>query len=94
MACAKLSPEGEKFDPNLHQAMFEVPNPEVPSGQVVQVVQDGYVIGERVLRPAMVGVAKGWSQAGSALRIRFRAERESVGAGRTGRRLIIAVRLA
>ncbi|MCC5978573.1 MAG: nucleotide exchange factor GrpE [Salinarimonas sp.] len=55
----KLAPEGEKFDPNLHQAMFEVPNPEVPSGQVVQVVQDGYVIGERVLRPAMVGVAKG-----------------------------------
>jgi molecular chaperone GrpE len=55
----KLSPEGGKFDPNLHQAMFEVPDPSVPSGQVVQVVQDGYVIGERVLRPAMVGVAKG-----------------------------------
>lgn len=55
----RLSPEGGKFDPNLHQAMFEVPDPSVPSGQVVQVVQDGYVIGERVLRPAMVGVAKG-----------------------------------
>lgn len=55
----KLAPEGGKFDPNLHQAMFEVPDPSVPSGQVVQVVQDGYVIGERVLRPAMVGVAKG-----------------------------------
>ncbi len=62
----KLSPEGEKFDPNLHQAMFEVPNPEVPSGQVVQVVQDGYVIGERVLRPAMVGVAKGGPKPGQA----------------------------
>ncbi len=60
----KLAPEGEKFDPNLHQAMFEVPNPEVPSGQVVQVVQDGYVIGERVLRPAMVGVAKGGPKPG------------------------------
>lgn len=55
----KLSPEGGRFDPNLHQAMFEVPNPDVPNGQVVQVVQDGYVIGERVLRPALVGVAKG-----------------------------------
>lgn len=55
----KLAPQGEKFDPNLHQAMFEVPDPSVPSGQVVQVMQDGYVIGERVLRPAMVGVAKG-----------------------------------
>ena len=55
----KLEPVGEKFDPNFHQAMFEVPNPEVPNNTVVQVVQDGYVIGERVLRPAMVGVAKG-----------------------------------
>lgn len=55
----RLDPEGERFDPNLHQAMFEVPNSEVPSGTVVQVVQTGYVIGERVLRPALVGVAKG-----------------------------------
>jgi molecular chaperone GrpE len=55
----KLEPHGEKFDPHLHQAMFEVPNPEVPSGTVVQVVQAGYVIGDRVLRPALVGVAKG-----------------------------------
>ncbi len=55
----KLSPEGEKFDPNFHQAMFEVPNPAVPANTVVQVVQPGYSIGERVLRPAMVGVAKG-----------------------------------
>lgn len=59
----KLSPEGGRFDPNLHQAMFEVPNPDVPNGQVVQVVQDGYVIGERVLRPALVGVAKGGPKA-------------------------------
>ncbi|PTE08297.1 nucleotide exchange factor GrpE [Mesorhizobium helmanticense] len=55
----KLEPEGEKFDPNFHQAMFEVPNPAVPANTVVQVVQPGYSIGERVLRPAMVGVAKG-----------------------------------
>jgi molecular chaperone GrpE len=55
----KLAPEGEKFDPNFHQAMFEVSNPDVPANTVVQVVQPGYSIGERVLRPAMVGVAKG-----------------------------------
>ena len=55
----KLEPIGEKFDPHFHQAMFEVPNESVPNNTVVEVVQDGYVIGDRVLRPAMVGVAKG-----------------------------------
>ena len=55
----KIEPQGEKFDPNLHQAMYEVPDPSVPSGSVVQVIQPGYVIGERILRPAMVAVAKG-----------------------------------
>lgn len=55
----KLEPIGEKFDPNFHQAMFEVPNESVPNNTVVEVVQDGYVISDRVLRPAMVGVAKG-----------------------------------
>lgn len=55
----KLSPLGEKFDPHLHQAMFEVPNPQVVTGTVVQVMQDGFAIGGRVLRPALVGVAKG-----------------------------------
>jgi len=55
----KFNPEGQKFDPNLHQAMFEIPNPEVPNNSVQQVVQEGYQIGERILRPAMVGVAKG-----------------------------------
>jgi molecular chaperone GrpE len=55
----KLDPIGQKFDPNFHQAMFEVPNADVPNNTVVQVVQDGLSIGERVLRPAMVGVAKG-----------------------------------
>ena len=55
----KIDAEGQKFDPNFHQAMFEIPNPNVPNNTVVQVVQAGFVIGERVLRPAMVGVAKG-----------------------------------
>ncbi|MFG1403285.1 nucleotide exchange factor GrpE [Xanthobacter sediminis] len=59
----RIEPRGEKFDPNLHQAMFEVPDPSVPNGTVVQVVQAGYVIGERVLRPAMVGVARGGPKA-------------------------------
>jgi molecular chaperone GrpE len=59
----KLDPQGQKFDPNVHQAMFEIPNPEVPNGTVVQVVQSGYVIGERVLRPALVGVSKGGPKA-------------------------------
>lgn len=55
----KLSPMGEKFDPNLHQAMFEIPNDAVPAGIVLQVMQDGFAIGARVLRPALVGVSKG-----------------------------------
>ncbi|SFA96429.1 molecular chaperone GrpE [Rhizobium sp. NFR07] len=55
----KIDAEGEKFDPNFHQAMFEVPNPNVPNNTVIQVVQAGFTIGDRVLRPAMVGVAKG-----------------------------------
>src|SRR5918997_1027797 len=55
----RLDPQGQKFDPNVHQAMFEIPNAEVPNGTVLQVVQSGYVIGERVLRPALVGVSKG-----------------------------------
>lgn len=55
----QLNPEGEKFNPNFHQAMFEVPNSEIPNGTVVQVMQAGYKIGDRVLRPAMVGVSKG-----------------------------------
>lgn len=50
---------GEKFDPSHHQAMFEIETAEVPAGTVAEVVQTGYLIGERVLRPAMVGVAKG-----------------------------------
>lgn len=55
----KFEPLGAKFDPNLHQALFEVPDPNVPAGLVAQVVQAGFMIGDRVLRPARVGVSKG-----------------------------------
>ena len=55
----KFDPKGVKFDPNLHQAIFEVPDANVASGSIAQVIQPGYMIGERVLRPAMVGVSKG-----------------------------------
>ena len=54
----KFSPQGEKFDPNLHQAMYEIQDPNLPSGSVGQVIQAGYMIGERVLRPALVAVVK------------------------------------
>ncbi len=59
----KLEPLGQKFDPNMHQAMFELPDESVPSGTVKQVIQAGYAIGERVLRPALVGVSKGGPKA-------------------------------
>ncbi len=55
----RVDPKGERFDPNKHQAMFEVENSGVPEGTVVEVVQQGYSIAERILRPALVGVAKG-----------------------------------
>jgi molecular chaperone GrpE len=61
-----IEAEGQKFDPHKHQAMFEVPDPSRPEGTVVQVVQTGYAIGDRVLRPAMVGVAKGGPANGNA----------------------------
>jgi molecular chaperone GrpE len=62
----KFDPMGQKFDPNFQQAMYEVPDPSVPSGTVVQVVQAGFTIGERVLRPALVGVSKGGAKAAPA----------------------------
>jgi molecular chaperone GrpE len=62
----QFTPQSEKFDPNLHQAIFEVPDASVPAGSVVQVVQPGYMIGERVLRPALVGVSKGGPKMGPA----------------------------
>jgi molecular chaperone GrpE len=62
----KFEPVGEKFDPNLHQAMFEVPDASKPAGTIAQVVQPGYMIGERVLRPALVAVAKGGPKASAS----------------------------
>lgn len=60
----KVEPEvGEKFDHKFHQAMFEVPTPDHAPGSVMQVVAAGYVIKDRLLRPAMVGVAKGEAKA-------------------------------
>jgi len=55
----RFDPKGEKFDPNLHQAMYEVADSSLPAGTIAQVVQPGYMIGDRVLRPALVAVAKG-----------------------------------
>jgi molecular chaperone GrpE len=54
----KIEPVGEKFDPNFHQAMFEIPTNDQSPGTVVQVLQPGYIIHDRLLRPAMVGIAK------------------------------------
>lgn len=62
----KLDPMNQKFDPNRHQAMYEVEDASVPSGTVVQVVQAGYTIGERVLRPALVAVSKGGPKVAAA----------------------------
>ena len=62
----RIDPLGQKFDPNRHQAMFEVEDLSVPSGSVVQVMQAGYLIGERVLRPALVAVSKGGAKASAA----------------------------
>ena len=62
----KFDPAGQKFDPNLHQAMYEVPDQSVPSGTVAHVVQAGYMIGDRILRPALVGVAKGGAKPAAA----------------------------
>jgi molecular chaperone GrpE len=59
----KLDPKGQKFDPNFHQAIFEAPDETLPAGSVAQVVQTGWTIGDRVLRPAMVGVSKGGPKA-------------------------------
>jgi molecular chaperone GrpE len=55
-----IAPEvGDKFDPNMHQAMFEAPFPDVKAGHILQVMAEGYLIGDRLLRPAQVGVSAG-----------------------------------
>ena len=55
----KIEPVGQPFDPKLHHALFEIENPEKPSGTVMQVIEAGYVLRERLLREAKVGVSKG-----------------------------------
>lgn len=63
----RIEPQkGEKFDHNLHQAMFEVPTADQAPGTIAQVIQGGYVIADRLLRPALVGVAKAAPQADAA----------------------------
>ncbi|MEM0988852.1 MAG: nucleotide exchange factor GrpE [Pseudomonadota bacterium] len=60
----KVTPEpGERFDPNRHQAMFEAPVPGAEPGTVIEVMQAGFVIADRLLRPALVGVAKAAAEA-------------------------------
>jgi molecular chaperone GrpE len=54
----RIDPDGERFDHNLHQAIFEAERPGKPSGMIIEVLQPGYVLHDRLLRPAMVGVAK------------------------------------
>jgi molecular chaperone GrpE len=55
----RIDPTGERFDHNFHQAVFEMENTGRPAGTVVELLQPGYVLHDRLLRPAMVGVAKG-----------------------------------
>ena len=54
----RIDPKGERFDHNFHQAVFEAERPDAPAGTVIEVLQPGYVLHDRLLRPAMVGVAK------------------------------------
>jgi len=61
----RIDPKGERFDHNFHQAIFEAERPDVPAGTIVEVLQPGYVLQDRLLRPAMVGVAKGGAKADS-----------------------------
>ena len=60
-----FTPQGEKFDPNVHQAMYEIADGSSPPGTVAQVIQAGFMIGDRVLRPALVAVAKAPPKASS-----------------------------
>jgi molecular chaperone GrpE len=62
----RLDPKGERFDHNFHQAIFEAERPDLPAGTVVEVLQPGYMLHDRLLRPAMVGVAKGGAKVDDA----------------------------
>jgi molecular chaperone GrpE len=58
-----IDPLGERLDPHLHEAMYEIEDPDKPAGTVVQVVQAGYRLHDRLLRPARVGISKGGAKA-------------------------------
>jgi molecular chaperone GrpE len=60
----RIDPKGERFDHNFHQAVFEAERPDAPAGTVIEVLQPGYVLHDRLLRPAMVGVAKAPAKSG------------------------------
>ena len=70
----RIEPLGQRFDPNCHQAMYEVENADVPEGTVVDVMQSGYTIGDRCLRPALVAVSKGGAKVGQAKERRQRRQ--------------------
>jgi molecular chaperone GrpE len=70
----RINPKGEAFNPHQHQAMMEMQNADVPPGTILEVFQSGYVIDERVLRPAMVVVAKGGVKPGKASAAEARAQ--------------------
>jgi molecular chaperone GrpE len=53
-----MQADGQQFDPNLHEAISQEPSEELESGQIIEVIRNGYFIGERVLRPATVRVAQ------------------------------------
>ena len=59
-----FDPTGQKFDPHQHEVMFEIPGSDQPAGTVLQVIETGYMIGDRLLRPARVGIAKGEAKPG------------------------------
>ncbi|MHA1525346.1 MAG: nucleotide exchange factor GrpE [Alphaproteobacteria bacterium] len=61
----RFDPTGDRFDPELHEAMFEIPDPSQPAGTVAQVIEAGYMIGDRMLRPARVGIARGGPKPGA-----------------------------
>ena len=61
MGIRKIEPMNEVFNPNFHEVMFETPMPSMPPGTIIQIIEPGYMIHERLLRPARVGIAKGGS---------------------------------
>jgi molecular chaperone GrpE len=61
-----LETVGKPFDPHFHEALFEIPNAEVPNSTVLQVLSQGYTLNERILRPARVGVSRGGPKAAPA----------------------------